>query len=323
MTAETMLAINVEVECSDTYARDVRLLLCQASGAEAVKFPLVRTSDPERAEPRDDLRDGRSHTSDDVLCGPLGGTRTRLIPRGWCGRPLVAISATPSRGRSNVVDRACGAAGHFGVVMSSAPVQAFLGAICAALAVAAVSGCSGSGPTGQPPSPPASSSPQAPSSTTATASSSTTSRPALKDDPVDAAFHAKVETMCLSLLTDKIKHQAPDGFSVTNPDPATFAAAASAIDAQTITHSLANTASSLGSPKTAASSWSAVMADFATYEKDAQASVAAAGTGSVAAFGSTLTTLESVKSTIRDDLRAVGFGNRSSCDQLFAPGGGH
>lgn len=63
------------------------------------------------------------------------------------------------------------------------------------------------------------------------------------------------------------------------------------------------------------------MADFTTYEKDAQVSVAAAGTGSVAAFGSTLTALESVKPTIRDDLRAVGFGNRSSCELLGAPGG--
>ena len=129
--------------------------------------------------------------------------------------------------------------------------------------------------------------------------------------------------MCVTLLTDKIKHQTPDGFSVTNPDPATFAAAAAAIDAQTITHSLVNTASSLGSPSTADTSWTVVMADFTTYEKDAQASVVAAGTGSVAAFGSTLSALESAKSTIRDDLHAVGFGNRSSCDLLFAPGGGH
>jgi len=65
------------------------------------------------------------------------------------------------------------------------------------------------------------------------------------------------------------------------------------------------------------------MADSPTYEQDVQASVAAAGTGSVAAFGSTLTALESAKSTIRDDLHALGLGNGSSCDLLFAPGGGH
>jgi hypothetical protein len=155
------------------------------------------------------------------------------------------------------------------------------------------------------------------------ASSSTTSRPALKDDPVDTAFHAKVEAMCVTLLTDKIKHQFPDGFSVTNPDPATFAAAAAAIDAQAITHSLLSTATSLGSPTTAATSWTVVMGDLATYQKDAQASVATATSGDTAAFGSTLDALESAKSTIRDDLHAVGFGNKSSCDLLFAPGGGH
>jgi hypothetical protein len=129
--------------------------------------------------------------------------------------------------------------------------------------------------------------------------------------------------MCVALLTDKIKHQLPDGFSVTNPDPATSGAAAAAIDAQTITHSLVSTATSLGSPSTAAASWTVLMGDFTTYERDAQASVATAGTGNVAAFGSSLNALESAKSTIRDDMHAVGFGNKSSCDLLFAPGGGH
>ena len=129
--------------------------------------------------------------------------------------------------------------------------------------------------------------------------------------------------MCLNLLTDKIKHQFPDGVSVTNVDPATIAAAAAAIDAQSASHSLLSTASSLGSPSAAGASWSVLIRDFAEYEKAAQAAAAMANSRDAAAFGSTLIALESAKSTIRDDLHAVGFGNKSSCESLFASFGGH
>lgn len=129
--------------------------------------------------------------------------------------------------------------------------------------------------------------------------------------------------MCLNLLTDKIKHQFPDGFSVTNVDPATIAAVAAAIDAQSASHSLLSTASSLGSPSAAAASWSVLMGDFAEYQKAAQAITAMANSQDAAAFGSTLNALESAKSNIRDDLHAVGFGNKSSCESLFASFGGH
>lgn len=192
----------------------------------------------------------------------------------------------------------------------------------AAVAAAAVASCSTSGGSvgSAAPSPSAPSASVAPPTSTAGTPSS---EPTLRDDPVDPAFRAKVEAMCVALLADKITHQPPDGFSVTHPDPASITAVASAIDAQALTHTLVSTASALGAPSVASASWAVVMSDYGAYERAAQSSVASAKASDAAAFGSALTAFEDTKSHLRTDMHAVGFGNRSSCDLLFASGGGH
>ena len=129
--------------------------------------------------------------------------------------------------------------------------------------------------------------------------------------------------MCVTLLADKVKHQSPDGYSVSNPDPAKMADLGAALDGQAITHTLVSTATELGSPSAAAASWTTVIADFGAYQTAATAAVTSSTKGNSAAFASTLSALESGKATIRDDLHAIGLGNRSSCDLLFASGGGH
>ena len=211
---------------------------------------------------------------------------------------------------------------HLGVVMRCTSVRSVLGGLCAGLTAVAVSGCSGGGTKVEEPPSAASSSPR-PSSATSAGPSSTSSRPALKPDPVDTAFRAKVDAMCGSLLSDKVRHQPPDGYSVANPDPRTMAAVGAALVGQAITRTLVSTATALGSPSAAAASWTVVMRDFGAYENAAKAAVVTSTKGNPADFGSTLSALEGVKSTIRDDLRAIGLGNRSSCDLLFASGGGH
>ena len=147
--------------------------------------------------------------------------------------------------------------------------------------------------------------------------------PGLKEDPVDTALRVMVEAVCVALLADKITHQPPDGFTATRPQPTTVAAAGAALDAQSLTHTLVSAVSALGAPNLAASLWAVVMADSTDDEPPAQSSVATAKRGDAAAFGSAFTALEDTKTHLRTDMHGVGFGNRSSCNRLFASGGGH
>lgn len=140
---------------------------------------------------------------------------------------------------------------------------------------------------------------------------------------MDPAFHAKVDSLCLTQFTEKVKHQSPDGYMARSPDPAILAEAGAVLDAQPLTHTLVGTAKALGRPSGGAASWAVAITDFGVYEKAARATIGAAKAGNLPAFVVARDSLEDTKTAILDDMRAIGFGVNSPCDLLFAGASGH
>ncbi|MEO3939271.1 hypothetical protein V3N99_21360 [Dermatophilaceae bacterium Soc4.6] len=190
-----------------------------------------------------------------------------------------------------------------------------------AVVVLAVSGCATPGGPGASPAP--SSSPSGPSTDDTLPRASTTAQPTLKDDPVDSAFHTKVDSFCTGQLTEKLKHQYPVGYVANDPDQATLAEAGAVLEAEPLTHTLVVTAKALGKPRAGAAAWASVVADFGAYQKGAGAAATAAKAQNPPAFVSARDLLEGTKTTILNDMRAAGFGATSPCALLFASAGGH
>ena len=131
-----------------------------------------------------------------------------------------------------------------------------------------VGGCSASsgtsagdsaGPPSRTPSPPTTTSSPSPSSTATT--------PAVKQDPVDSAFAAKVDALCQDWNNFASNHQYP---GAANPQAATIEELpkiAAWIDALPINHELVARATGLGTPAAGTAAWARVLADSATVSR--------------------------------------------------------
>ena len=131
----------------------------------------------------------------------------------------------------------------------------------------ALSACS-SGAAAPPPAAGAASTSSSSPTTTSAATSSTTSVAPVKVDPVDKAFKAKVDSLCLAWLADGNKHPPP--FYMGNPLSLTAAQLPQAgawLDSLAVNHELVESMSKLGVPGTGTESWSSLLSDFKAFQE--------------------------------------------------------
>jgi hypothetical protein len=181
----------------------------------------------------------------------------------------------------------------------------------------AVSACSSHTAT---PAPAAASSPSTTGASTSTTSTTpATYAPPAKSDPVDAAFRARVGTLCQGWLTDINKHGPP--FYMGNPLALTSAQlpqAGSYLDSLAINHDLVSSTSNLGSPSAGQESWSTLRSDFTEFQKDQAAAIAAAKASDLAGWVASASAADATRKTIVDDLGRAGFIVGDLCRIPFA-----
>ena len=159
---------------------------------------------------------------------------------------------------------------------------------------------------------------------TSVATSSSTSAAPVKVDPVDKAFKAKVDALCIAWLADGNKHQPP--FYMGNPMALTAAQLPQAgawLDSLAVNHEVAESTSKLGAPATGTESWSTLLSDFKVYQEHQTAAIAAAKASDLSAWTTEATAADNARGTILSDLTRAGLPFNDSCQVVFAQGAYH
>ena len=166
----------------------------------------------------------------------------------------------------------------------------------------------------------ASTSASSPAQTSAATSTSTSSAP-VKVDPVDKAFKAKVDALCIAWLADGNKHQPP--FYMGNPMAVTavqLPQAGAWLDSLAVNHEVVESTSKLGAPAQGTASWSSLLSDFKAYQEHQTAAIAAAKSSDTGAWTTQATAADTAREAILSDLTRAGMPFSSPCQIVFTRG---
>lgn len=186
-----------------------------------------------------------------------------------------------------------------------------------------LSACS-SGAAAPPPAADAASTSSSSPPTTSAATSSTTSAAPVKVDPVDKAFKAKVDSLCVAWLADGNKHQPP--FYMGNPLALTAAQLPQAgawLDSLAVNHELVDSMSKLGAPGTGTESWSSLLSDFKAFQEHQTAAIAAAKSSDVNAWTTQAAAADGARDTVLTGLLRAGLPFSDPCQIVFTRGSFH
>ncbi len=199
--------------------------------------------------------------------------------------------------------------------------SAIIWVLAATLGVASCS--AGSGNSTAPPATQTPSKAPAPTTSSSSSAPSTSSAPQFKQDPVDAAFGAKLGALCQDWNNFASYHQYP---GVADPQAATvdeLAKIANWIGSLPMNHELVAKAAGLGAPAKGTDAWGNVLKDLALYEKSIAAAAAAAKAGNLQEWKPAEESWSAARETVREGLVKAGVGAQSTCSLLFARPAGH
>lgn len=128
-----------------------------------------------------------------------------------------------------------------------------------------------------------------------------------------------MDSLCRGWLTDLNEHGPP--FSMGNPMALTSAQlrqAGSYLNSLAMNHDLVSSTSDLGSPSAGRESWSTLRSDFAEFQKDQAAAIAAAKASDLAGWVGSASAADATRKTIVDDLGRAGFAVGDLCRIAFA-----
>jgi hypothetical protein len=138
--------------------------------------------------------------------------------------------------------------------------------------------------------------------------------------PVDAAFMARAEAICGSVLDYNASHPNPyPSFDYNHPDVATMKSEGAFFSASPFNTALAQLIA-LPAPQTNAASWTAVSTAVAALRAQLAKQIAAALAGDAATFTSTIAPIESLSRTLPIAAHQAGFADTSSCVRLLSGG---
>ena len=186
-----------------------------------------------------------------------------------------------------------------------------------------LSACSSGAAAPPPAADVAASTPASTPAQTSAATSTSASVAPVKVDPVDNAFKAKAEALCIAWLADRNKHQPP--FYMGNPTAVTAAQLPQAgawLDSLAVNHEVAASTSKLGAPAQGTESWSSLLSDFKAYQEHQTAAIAAAKSSDLGAWTTNATAADSARAAVLSGLTRAGLPASSPCQIVFLPGSG-
>jgi hypothetical protein len=137
------------------------------------------------------------------------------------------------------------------------------------------------------------------------------------EDPVDAAFAAKVEALCVEWLRAGQAHQYTGEGGPGVATAAQLPTVAADLLAQPVNHEAQARLTAIGTPAQGTKDWVTVLADVGHFQTAAAQALAAARTADVSAWQTAFSRFESAKDAVRSDLAQSGFKASGSCQLVF------
>jgi hypothetical protein len=129
---------------------------------------------------------------------------------------------------------------------------------------------------------------------------------------LDQAFAGRAEAACAPYADYQTRTVLDlNGFNRYSPDPALLPQVATHLEQNPAYQTLVSDLEGLGAPKSGATAWKAVLADFRANAKTVQAGIEAARSADVAGFADFSGQLEQDKTALYKDLQTAGLGGTS------------
>jgi hypothetical protein len=143
-------------------------------------------------------------------------------------------------------------------------------------------------------------------------------------DPVEKAFKAKVDALCIAWLADGNKHPPP--FYMGNPLALTAAQLPQAgawLDSLEVNREVVESTSKLGAPAQGTESWSTLLSDFKAFQEHQTAAIAAAKSSDLNAWTTQATAADSAREAVLSGLTRAGLPSSDPCQVVFSRGSFH